>query len=144
MMSFIDDGCKQGIYWTKGSYWLSWSHHFKRFYSRHLDLVNHYEYLCHKRPRIRFICRNHNRVRSSFILYNPVCNKSNTQGLTDGAEHAYPLGAPKFTPVFILICIAQSLAFYVFVGDHFLYCCPISVDHCIVCPFFLFTASDFY
>ena len=29
--SVIDGCCQQGSYWTKGSYWLIWSHHFESF-----------------------------------------------------------------------------------------------------------------
>jgi hypothetical protein len=29
MISFINNYCKQGSYWTKGTQWITWSHHFK-------------------------------------------------------------------------------------------------------------------
>jgi len=28
-ISLIEGSCSQGSYWTNGSYWLSWSHHFE-------------------------------------------------------------------------------------------------------------------
>ena len=40
-ISLIEGCCLQGIYWTKGSYWLSWSHQFERFRIATMVLVHH-------------------------------------------------------------------------------------------------------
>ena len=50
------------------------------------------EYLCHKRPRICFLCGNHNTVLSSFVTFQRVCNKSKTTVATCGVETAYIYG----------------------------------------------------
>ena len=52
------------------------------------------EYLCHKWPRICFICRMHFPVLSSFVTYYRVCSQSNTTGATSEAGIAYPSRAP--------------------------------------------------
>ena len=58
------------------------------------------EYLCHKWLRICSVCRNHNTVISSFMIYHQVCSNSNT---TSGTGTTYPFGAPGFTPS--LVCV---------------------------------------
>ena len=57
---------------------------------RHLDLFSVTECLCHKRPRICSVCRNHNPVISSYMTYHQGSNKSNMIGATCGARTAYP------------------------------------------------------
>lgn len=43
------------------------------------------EYLCHKLPRICFVCRNDNPVFSSFMTYHRIYNKINTTRTPRGA-----------------------------------------------------------
>ena len=52
---------KKGSYWTKGYYWLSWSHHFGSFTVTIMTWLTIMEYLCHKSPRIFCTCRNSSR-----------------------------------------------------------------------------------
>jgi hypothetical protein len=52
----------QKSYWTKGSYWLSSSHHFESFMIATMTCLTFMEYLCHKCPRICSVCHNHNPV----------------------------------------------------------------------------------
>jgi hypothetical protein len=47
------------------------------------------EYPCLKLPRICSVFCNHNRLLFSFIIYNRVCNKSNTTSVTCGAGTVY-------------------------------------------------------
>ena len=56
------------------------------------------EYPCLKLPRICSVFCNHNRLLFSFIIYNRVCNKSNTTSVTCGSRNCVPAGAPEFTP----------------------------------------------
>ena len=64
----------QGSYWTKGSSWLSWSHHFESFTVATMTWLTIMEYLCHKWPQICSTCRKHFPVLSSFMTYHRVCN----------------------------------------------------------------------
>jgi hypothetical protein len=64
----------QGSFWTKGSYWLCWSHHFERFTFATLTWLADVEYRCHKWPRICSTWRKHFPVLSSFMTYHWVCN----------------------------------------------------------------------
>jgi hypothetical protein len=74
MVSLIAGCCLQGSYWTKGSSWLSWSHHFESFTVATMTWLTTMEYLCHKWPRICSNCRKHFMVLSSFMTYHRVCN----------------------------------------------------------------------
>jgi len=72
---------------------------FRKFYGRHHDLVNRYEYLCHKWPRICSVCGSYNPIFSLLTTYHGVCNKCNTTGATSVAGSVHPSEAPEFTPV---------------------------------------------
>jgi hypothetical protein len=54
------------IYWTRGSYWLSWSHHVERFTIATMTLLTIAEYLCHNWLHICSVYRNHNPDLTSF------------------------------------------------------------------------------
>jgi hypothetical protein len=73
-ISLIKGCCYQGIYWTKGSCWSSWSHHFENFTVANMTRLTVMEYLCYKWPRICSTCRKHFPVLSSFTTYYRVCN----------------------------------------------------------------------
>ena len=66
----------------------------RNVYSRHHDLVDVMEYLCHKWPRMCSVCRNHNPVHSTFILHYRIY--SNTVTSRTGAVNTS--GAPELTP----------------------------------------------
>jgi len=68
----------------------------RRYYGR--GLVNCYEYLCHKGPRMCSVCRNHKPVLSSFMIYYRVCNTSITTGATCREGTADTCGALGFFP----------------------------------------------
>jgi len=99
-ISLIEGCCWS--YWTKGSLWLSWSHHFDSFKVATMTWLTVTEYQCHKWPQICAVCRNHNPVVSSFMTYQWVCNKSNMTGATCGPGTAHPSEKPEFDPVFSL------------------------------------------
>ena len=63
---------EQGSFWTKDSYWLSWSHHFERFTVATLTCLADVEYRCHKWPRICSTWCKHFPVLSSFMTYHWV------------------------------------------------------------------------
>jgi hypothetical protein len=85
---------------NQSSEWLSWGHYFERFPVAIMTWLIVTEYLWHKLPQICTVCRNHNLVFTSFVIYYRVYNESNTTGATCGAGAAYPSGVLKFTPVF--------------------------------------------
>ena len=86
MISLIEGCCKHGNYWTKGSLWLNWSHHFESCTVATMTCLNVTEYLCHKWPCICSVLCNHNPVVSSFMTYHRVCSKSKT---TDQERYRY-------------------------------------------------------
>jgi len=74
-ISVIESCCYQGSYWTKGSSWLSWSHHFASFIvatMTWLTVTN----MCHKWPRIFSTCRKHLPFISPFTTCHRACKKS--------------------------------------------------------------------
>jgi len=97
-ISLIEGYWWQGSYCTKGSSWLSWSHHFESFTFATMTWLTAIVYLCHKWPRI--CCTSEFPVLSSFMTYHRVCNQINTTGATSGAGTAYPSAAPQLTPGF--------------------------------------------
>ena len=58
-ISLIYGCCKQESYWTKGSSWLSWSHHFESLTVATMTWLTAMEYLCHKWPRLCSTCCKH-------------------------------------------------------------------------------------
>ena len=66
-----------------------------------------------------------------------VCNQSSTSGSISGAGtayHSYLCASPLFRGV----RDTQSFVFCVAFIDNCLSVCPLSVGHCVVCPFVLF------
>jgi hypothetical protein len=51
-ISLIEGYCQPIRYWTKGSFWWSWSHHFENFTVVTMTWLTFMEYLCHKWPWI--------------------------------------------------------------------------------------------
>jgi hypothetical protein len=123
IISLIEVCYQQRSYWTKGSWWLRWSHHFERFTVAIMAWLTAMEYLYHKWPQICIDCRNHNPVLSSLMTYHRVCNKRNTTGATCEGGTANPSGAPSSSPVFSFLCNVL----YIVV-------CPFSFCNCAVCP----------
>ena len=105
---------------------------FRKFYGYHHDLVNR----CRKRPRICSVSRNHNPVLSLFMTYHRMFKKSNTTGVTCGADPAYPPGATEFTPEFYWISCCSIFSFLCNVL--YIVVFPFSFGHCVVWPFEMF------
>ena len=61
-ISLIEEYFLHGSWWTKGSYWLSRSHHFKRFKVSTMTWLTVTEYVCRRWQLICSVCRNHNPV----------------------------------------------------------------------------------
>jgi hypothetical protein len=72
-ISLIESYCQPIRYWTKGSFWWSWSHHFENFTVATMTWLTAMEYLCHKWPRICPTCRKHFPVLYPFTIYYRVC-----------------------------------------------------------------------
>jgi len=125
--------CYQGSYWTKGSCWLSWSHHFESFTVATVTWLTVMEYLCHKWQRICSTCRKHFPALSSFMTCHRIWNYINTMGVPNGAGTAYPSGAPEFTPVSSGVRVTRSLVLCVCFVDRCLSFCPFSFGQCVVC-----------
>ena len=67
----------------------------RKLYDRHHELVNRYGVLCHRWQWICSVCRNHNPVLFSFLIYHRFVT-SNTMSATCGAEIIYPCEAHEF------------------------------------------------
>jgi hypothetical protein len=96
---------------NQGSYWLSCSHHFKRFAVAIMTWLTVMRYVCHTWPMICSTCRNYNAVLFLFMTYQQVCNKSNTTSVTSGAGTTSPFGAhnsPEILAAFALLNLTFS------------------------------------
>jgi hypothetical protein len=69
------------------------------------DLVNSYEYMCNKWPRIVSVCRIHNPSLSSFTTNQRVCIESNTTGAINAKGTAHITGAPDFILAFAVFLV---------------------------------------
>ena len=58
---------EQGIYWTKASWWINWSHHLESFTVAIMTLLTVMDYMCHKWKHICSICHNNNSFLPSFM-----------------------------------------------------------------------------
>ena len=67
------------------------------------------------------------------MMYQRLCNKSNTTGTRYNAGTTYPSGAPEVTPIYSGYRVARSLIIcVVFCRTLFVL---FSFGHCVVCPF---------
>ena len=69
---FLYRGLLTMSYWTKGSSWLNWSHHFESFTVATMTWLTVMEYLCYKWPRTCSTCRKHFPVLCSVVSYHRV------------------------------------------------------------------------
>ena len=119
-------------------YLLDWNYHFESFTVTTMTWLTVTQYLCHKLPRICFICRKHFEVLSSFMTYHWVCNEYNTTAATNLAVHeiVHPSGTPEFTPLFYWVSSCSSFSFLCSILSFFFW--PLSIHssssgHCVVC-----------
>jgi hypothetical protein len=107
----IKGRCQQGSYWTKGSSWLSWSHHYESFAVATMTWFTVMEYLCLKRPRICSTCRKHLRSFPHSWLITGVVTRLTRQVPLVEQEL---LTLPEFLgslPVFCEARVTRSLVF---------------------------------
>ena len=94
-------GCwYHGSYWTKGSSWLSWSHHFEGFTDATMAWLTALEYLCHGWPRMCSACHGHVQVLSLLVNYPQICWWIDFTDAAGGVGAACRSGAPGFAPGF--------------------------------------------
>ena len=105
----------------------------------HHELVNRYGVLCHKWQWICSVCRNHNPVLFSFLIYHR-CVTSNTMSATCGEEIVYHCEAHEFNshpskhPVlvgFVLLdlclCVVFCRSLFVLLSFCVFVVCPSSI-----------------
>jgi hypothetical protein len=75
-------------YWTKGSLFKCWSHHFESVMVHVITWLSIKDYLCHRWPLIwSVICRTHNIILISLVItYQRIFNMRNTMGSTSRVE----------------------------------------------------------
>ena len=91
--------------------------------------------MCHKKPRIWYICCKHLSVLSSIITYHRVYKQSNTTGSSGGAGTAYPFDLCSVLQIvvcpfvlFILVIVLSVLLrltvsyYHLGIFKFFLYC----------------------
>jgi hypothetical protein len=124
------------FYWTKGSSWLSWSHHFESFTVATMIWLTVMEYLCHKWPRIRSTCRKHFLVLSSFMTYQLITGFVTRLTWRVPLLEQEPLTLQEHMsspPVFSDVRDTRSLVLCVCFVDRCLSFCSFSFGHCVVC-----------
>ena len=90
---------------NEGPLVVRWSHHFENFTVAIMNWFTITEYMCHKKLRIRSVCRNYNPTLSSFMTYHRLINKSNTTDDTCWAGTAYlprHMSSPLILVLFVL------------------------------------------
>jgi hypothetical protein len=93
----------QGRYWTKGFYWLSWSHYLENILVGTMTwlTLTATEYMCHKWPRIYSTCsRNFQSFPHSWLITELVTRVTRLELMSS-------------PPVFSGVRVARSLVFYV-------------------------------
>ena len=80
------------------------------------DLVNRHEISVSQRTRIYSVCRNHNPVLSSIMIFQRVCSKTNTTCDKCGAGITYPSGTLEPISGLSGVCVARSFVFYIALG----------------------------
>ena len=93
-----------------------------------VGLVNRCEYLCHKWPRICFVCRNHNPVLHSrfftgFVTIVPRCVPLVEQELLTLKKHmSSPLVFVRFMLLNLISCVAFCGSLFVLSFGHYMVC----------------------
>ena len=110
-ISLIEDCCQQGSYWTKGSYWLRWSHHFQSFTVATMSWLALTEYLFHKWPRICSTWRNHFTVLSSWLFTGFITRETRRVSLVEQHLRSLVL-CVMFCGSLFSFCLFLILLFY--------------------------------
>ena len=126
----LTEGCfLQVRHWTKGTYWLSWSQHFKSF-----TVATSTEYLCRKWQWTCFSCSKHFVVLCFFMTYHRVCNYNNTTGANSGSGTTHRSGVHGFIPDFYCGSCCTIFSFLCNVLKIIVGSFSFSFSHCVVCP----------
>ena len=94
---------EQGIYWTKASWWLNWSHHLESFTVAIMTLLTVMDYMCHKWKQICSICRNNNSFLPSFM--------TDHQDLTRVTQHMLHVEQDFLGAQSVVICVVFCMFF---------------------------------
>ena len=84
-----------------------------------LICLNITEQLCHKSPLLCSVCRNQNLIRSPFITFHQVCEKSNT--LVSMEQEVFSLSNPSNSYPQLLVRFVFFLSNYMFLAP----CCNV-------------------
>ena len=106
-VSLVEGCCYHGSYWTKGSPWLSWSHHFEGCI-----------WVTGGHGCVPVVMGTSQTV-SLFVTYRRICCWIDTTDATSGAGAAFPSGTPVFVPDFggVHVLLAIVLADFLWFMD---------------------------
>ena len=109
-----------GSYWTNGSSWLSWSHHFERFTVTTMNWLTAMECLCHKWPLVVITSRS---FPHSWLITGVVARITRRVPLVEQELLTLPehMSSP---PVFGRVRVTRSLVLSVNFVDRCLSFCP--------------------
>jgi hypothetical protein len=124
-ISLIEECCQQGIYWTNGSVWLCWSHHFESFTVATMTLFLPLWNIC--------VTNDHGYVPHSWLITGLVTRLTRRVPLVEQTLLTLPIHINS-PPVFSEVRVTRSLVLCVSFVDRYLSCCPFSFGHCVVCP----------
>jgi len=124
----------QSSYWTKGSPWLSWSHHFESFKVATITWLTVMDYLCDKWPRCFSLVVSTSRSSThSWLITGFVTRLTRRVPLVEQELLTLPehLRSP---PVLSGVRITRYLVLFVYFIFRCLSFCTFSFGHCVVCP----------
>jgi hypothetical protein len=124
-ISLIEECCQQGIYWTNGSVWLCWSHHFESFTVATMTLFLPLWNIC--------VTNDHEYAPHSWLITGLVTRLMRRVPLVEQTLLTLPIHINS-PPVFSEVRVTRSLVLCVSFVDRYLSCCPFSFGHCVVCP----------
>ena len=124
-ISLIEECCQQGIYWTNGSVWLSWSHYFESFTVATMTLFLPLWNNC--------VTNDHGYVPHSWLITGLVTRLARRVPLVEQKLLTLPMHMSS-PPVFSEVRVTRLLVLCVSFVDRYLSCCPFSFGHCVVCP----------
>jgi hypothetical protein len=124
-ISLIEECCQQGIYWTNGSVWLSWSLHFESFTVATMTLFLPLWNIC--------VTNDHEYVPHAWPITGLVTRLTRRVPLVEQTLLTLPIHIHS-PPGFSEVRVTRSLVLCVSFVDRYLSYCPFSFGHCVVCP----------
>jgi hypothetical protein len=124
-----------GVVWIRCGFWrtLKLKSSLRELYGRHHDLVDRYEYLCHKWPRyIVFVVNTFRSFPRSWLITGFVSRLTQRVSLVEQELLTLPkdLSSP---PVFSGVRVTRSLVWYIYIVDPLFVFLNFSFVHCVVC-----------